>query len=177
MAFDQAAFEQMLSDYLTDRVSLEIVDYYGDVNPIGAGSQGVNLDVGETHSFDLRIRNTGPIRLLNVIVRLTARHGGISLSFFGLVNVAGAHWLPPFGPSAMVRPFHLDPFQDLLLKHSASGGHLFGYKLQEPTAGTDNNREVETLLTATIESWEPDLGSISAIKGPQALYRNFIQRS
>lgn len=179
MPFDQNTFQQMLDDYLTENVTIKIVDYTGDTNPIGGASLGVNVDVGETNSFDLRFTNNGNLGLLNVIVRVTSRRGRVSQNFSGLVNLAGSQWMAPWSNSMEVRPFNLAPNQTYLHRHAMSGGNLFGYVADEPTGGTDNNRDVETLLTATIIQWQPDMNNfiLNVTKGPQDIWRNFIQRS
>ena len=99
MPFDQAAFQQNLEDYLNDYVTLEIVNYTGDVNPIGGANQGVNIDVGEVNSFDLKIANDGDLGLLNVAVDIFAQRGRISGSFSGFAWLAGSQWMDPWDTS------------------------------------------------------------------------------
>ncbi len=179
MSFDVTEFKQMLADYLDDCVEIRIMDYIGDTNPIGGPSQGVNIDVGETHSFDIEAKNNGSLGLMNVHVEIEARRGKVSNSWYGLINTAGSHWMAPWHTSMAVRAFNLDPGQSYLHKHETSGGHLFGYNAEEPTGGSDNNRDVEILLTAKIVAWQPDLSKFGfdTKNGPQDTWETFIQRT
>lgn len=178
MAFDEKAFKDMVENYLINCVELEIVDYIGVKNPIGSASLGVNIDVGETNSFDLRITNNGPLGLRNIVVRISSRRGKVTQSFSGLVDASGSHWTGPFLTSTDVRPFDLDPHQTHLLQHEVSGGPLFGYNAEETTGGADNARDVETLLSATIIKWDPYLKMVlGTVNSPTATFESFIQRS
>lgn len=180
MPFDMVAFEQSLHDYMANNFTIKIVDYYLDTQPIGGADQGVNFDVGEIHSFDLEYTNNGDLAILNLVSRVTCIHGRLSQSFSGFSSMAGSQWVSPWLPSIDVRPFHVGPNQSIKLRHETSGGQLFGYRLDEPTGGTDNNRDIETLLTATVKSWQPDLQNLVLAPrkdAPQAVLRSFIQRS
>lgn len=178
MAFDEQIFKDLIENYLSNCVDLEIVDYVGKQNPVGPESLGVNIDVGETNSFDLRITNKGPLGLRNIVVRVASRRGKVTQSYSGLANEAGSHWTDPFLTSTDIRPFDLDPRQTILLQHDASGGPLFGYNAEETTGGADNARDVETLLTATIIKWDPFLKmDLEVANSPTATFDSFIQRS
>ncbi len=176
MAFDEQAFKEMLENYPNDCVEIEIIRT-SSPNPVlagGAGSLGVNIDVGETRSFNLQIINNGPIGLQNVFVEITSRRGKVSASYSGFA----AHWIGPFRTTLEVRPFNLAPHQTYLHKHEINNGDLFGYNAQEPTGGSDNARDIETLLTASIIKWEPDLKvGFELINGPTDTFDAFIQRS
>jgi len=172
MPFDPNAFNQMLENYLNDNITLEIVNYLND-------GTGFNLDVGETKQFDLRITNKGNLGLLNVYVQVTSQRGIMSQSYFGFSSVIGGGWMDPWLNSITVRPFNLPANYTHLLRHENSGGPLFAYKATETTGGTDNNRDIETLLRARIAVWQPDLNIQlkTGKKTPTDAYDNFIQRS
>ena len=59
MALQDKTIKELLDTYLNEYVTIKIINYIGDTNPSGGRDQGVNLDVGETHSFDLKIENKG----------------------------------------------------------------------------------------------------------------------
>ena len=179
MPFDQTAFNQMLEDYLNDNVELSIVDYSGDTNPIGGAALGVNIDVGETNSFDVRIKNNGSLGIINMAVRIKSHRGRVSGTFTGIVNLAGSQWSTPWTTNWVSRKFNVGPNSTLLLRHEMSGGYLFGYVADEPTGGTDNDRDIETLLEASVAYWQPDLNTLimKPTDGPSDEYKNFIQRS
>ena len=177
MSCDVGAIQKILASYLSNCIELKIVNYLNDSNPAGVGL-GINIDKGETHSFDLSIKNNGSLGLRNVIVRVTSTRGKVTQTYFGSSSIVGGHWIGPFSNSIDVRPFDLNPHQHYLHQHNMSGGHLIGYNAEDTTAGSDNNRAIETLLTAQIVQWEPDFGAdgISG-KGPKVTFESFIQRS
>ena len=177
MSFNLAAFQQMQKDYFADYVTVEIINYTGDRNPVGGADQGVNIDIGEVNSFDLVIRNTGMINLTNVDVKVTAYHGKVSGTFSGWVNLIGSQWIGPWATTWVTRKFNLAPLMGVFLKHETSGGNLFGYRADSTTGGTDNTRLVETLLMARIYRGTMNLGiTLSQGQGPQDTFEDAIQR-
>jgi hypothetical protein len=63
------------------------------------------------------------------------------------------------------------------LGETASCRRVFAYRPSEPTAGVDNDRDVETLVSARIVSGR--LGEIDPIDldGPVSEFESFVQRS
>lgn len=180
MSFDKKKFDNALSQYLDDCVTINFKQWGIQLNPVGTGPKpGRNFDVGETHSYSLEIINNGPLGMLNVHLIITCRHGKLSGTYSGNSSILGSHWMAPWGSSLMVRAFNLKPNETYLHRHEFSTGNLFGYNIETPTAGTDNNRAVEDLLTAKIFSWQPDVNNyiLKPEEGPSAIMRDFIQRS
>ena len=177
MSFDIDDFNQALESYLEDCVSLEFERSNID-NPIAGGSLGPNIDVGEIRSFNIRVTNSGPLGMLNVQIRVTSFHGQLSQSYSGFTSLAGSHWLGPFQTPIVVRAFNLGP-NDTYVHDGSQGRYLFGYNAQSTTGGSDNDRDIETLLIARIEDWQPDFRNVelTAGEGPKFTYDNFVQRS
>jgi len=179
MPFDMNSLTQSLEEYLVQNVTIKIINYIGDTQPIGGVDQGVNFDVGETHSFDLQYANNGNLGILNLIANVKCKHGKLSTTFSGLSNLAGSQWTEPWNSSLDVRPCNLGPNETITWRHEQSGGHLLGYQLTSPTGGSDNNRDIETLLTAKIIRWQPDLQNLTlgTKRGPIDILESFIQRT
>lgn len=171
MSFDEKEYRAMLESYAADCVELEVKR--GVVS-----NTGVNVDVGEILDFNLRLKNNSNLGMLNVFVGIQARHGMLSQSYWGTTIMAGAHWMDPWQPAITVRPFNLAPNTNYIHSHETSGGSLFAFRADEPTGGTDNNRDVEDLVTATLVMWQPDLQKLYLqSREPTDTWRNFIQQS
>ena len=171
MSFDQGSYVDMFKSYVSDCVEIELVRYLET-------DGGVNIDVGETVHFDLRVRNNGDLGLLNVYVGVQARRGQVSQSHFGPWDWAASHWME-FRDSMVLAPFNLGPNQQEKFHNPTSIGYVpfFAYRADEPTAGTDNDREIEDLVTATLLMWQPDVQKMwLQSTEPTDTFRDFVQR-
>jgi hypothetical protein len=171
MPFNETDYRTMLESYAEECIELELQRWTGP-------DDGVNVDVGEIYDFNLSVTNNGDLGVLNAVVGIQARHGMLSQSYWGFLGLAGEHWMGPWLPSIIVRPFDLDPNSTYTHTHESSGGRLFAFRADEPTGGTDNNRDVEDLVTATLVMWQPNLQKLYLRSGgPTDTWSDFIQRS
>jgi hypothetical protein len=181
--FDDASrtLSELIYDYVCNSVAVELVPQ---------GREGVNVDVGEAVEFDIRIGNHGSLPLADVRVEVVARRGGLSdrISRDGTYWDAETRrcvieWAAPRDPRLELRLSRLDAGQTAqgtvpeFLGGGESCRRMFAYRPRQPTAGVDNDRDVETLVTARIVSGR--LGDIDPIEvdGPASEFESFIQRS
>jgi len=175
----QMSYRELFTEYLKNNIVLKIINYSGERNPIGGRDQGSNFDVEEVHSFDMKIENKGDLGIVNMALLVSARHGRISGSFSGLGNVAGSHWIAPWRKNWTTRRFNVKPKETVFLKHETSGGHLFGYALDETTKVTNGHYDTEDLITAIVASWQPDINNLvlKPKDGPSDKLAGFIQKN
>lgn len=179
MKTKESGYKELFEEYLNNQVTLKIIDYTGDRNPIGGRYQGVNFDVGEVHSLDIKIENRGDLGIINMVLEVLSNRGRISGSFSGHVNVAGSHWIGPWNKNWVSRKFNIKAKETITLRHERSGGHLFGYALDEPTNGSSGHYDTEDLLTTRVASWQPAINSLilKPKVGPMNKLTGFIQRN
>ena len=92
MSFNESEFISSLGTYPAECVELKLQRWVGQ-------EDGVNVDVGEIYDFNIELKNTGDLGMLNVIVGISARRGMLSQSYWGWLGLAGAHWMAPWLPS------------------------------------------------------------------------------
>ena len=171
MSFNEKDYRALIESYPADCIELDLQRWVGP-------DDGINVDVGEIYDFNLHLKNNGDLGMLNVFVGIEARHGMLSQSYWGHSSVVGAHWMHPWLPSITVRPFNLPPLSSYTHRHETSGSRLFAFRADEPTAGTDNKRNIEDLVTATLLLWQPDLqNQYLKSQEPTNSWRDYIQRS
>ncbi len=180
MKTGQNNFQALFEEYLINQVELKIIKYIGGDHPRGGKKLGSNFDTGEVHSFDIKITNKGELGILNMALSISANHGKISGSYSGHVNIVGSHWISPWNKNWISRKFNLKAKKTIILQHERSGGHLFGYSIQEPTkGGGGGSYETEDLLIAEVAYWQPDVNSLmfKPKNSPSDKLRGYIQRN
>lgn len=182
--FDEArrTLSELFDGYVSESVSLDLVAH---------GREGANLDVGEILEFDVRIGNHGSLPLADVRVEVVARRGGVSdkisragTSWDPRARRCAIEWMAPWDQRlGLVLP-RLEPGQTAqgavpaFLGGDASCRRVFAYRAHEPTAGVDNDRDVETLVAARIVRGRlGDLDPFDVEAGPVSAYESFVQRS
>ena len=171
----------LFATYVRDQVTVELESF---------GGEGVNLDVGETKDFNLCVTNHGSLDLSDLTIEIESARGRLS----NWCTSGSTYWDPEKG--CVVG--WTDPWQTkLVFDHCAIGPgvtwqgsvppyivgqsgcrRLFGYRADEPTAGADNDRDVEALITARVVSGRIAMSETVVTKyGAHTTFDAFIQRS
>lgn len=118
--------------------------------------------------------------MLNVVTQVTTNNRGqVSNTNTGIGSDVFSGWID-FRDAIVMRPINLQPHQTFVMDHAVGTNRAFGYQANHVTGGTDNNRDIEPLISAKIISWEPDIQSlvVGNPTGPnQAVFESFIQRT
>lgn len=169
----QNDLSQQLDAYAAACIELSIQAYYSVSNP----SLGHNIDVGEKHSFDIRVHNKGGLAIENLTIQIDCIHGEMSQTYVGASGVVSVGWGNAWNTSITIPYPRVGPHENILIGHPSGGPHLFGYHALEETGGSDNDRDREDLITATLKYATVRLDRAVKVLGNKAVYNNFIQRT
>ena len=144
--------------YPTDYVTLEIVN---------VTAPGTALNVGERASFDVRVKNAGPLRMADLRVRVTGLNGALVKD-----TGAAAPFVTEFISSAGQFP--------LIDAHdTVNAGELTGkFEFQAPAAAQSERDLVEV----SVEDWTVDLAHVhgshaKAAPTVKAIHRDRVRAS